>query len=538
MSLRISGVAMIRGDKRLFHDISTTIPTGQKVALIGANGSGKSSLLHIIAGKLPPLAGSVHLTGKALLLEQLAHVTGNVGSGNLAPLELQEAEAALKTTETALAEPTEANLTAYADAEERYRRLGGYEFKSRAAEVLAGLGLELDSKPDDLSGGEQRRWLMARLLLTESDILLLDEPTNHLDVDSREWLERWLLSSAATVLFVSHDRTFLDNVATRVLELERGKLLDFPGNYSQAMRLKAQLTEAHLRAYQAQERKVRNLETEMHKLASKARSADHFNHKRASGQPLILAKAKAENVSRTLAGRQKALEKRLERSQPIEKPFEDTLRIRIPLPEHVAGPREVLRASGLSITRDGLQLLASTDLHVAHGQKIALTGPNGAGKTSLLYALRTRLEFGGEVTLGPGISVFEAWQHGEELEPFMTVGEALLSAQSELRKQDVHYLLAQLDLPRNPDFRVEQLSGGQRTKLALARLAVTRAQLLVLDEPSNNLDLAAVQALEDLLVDYPGTVLFASHDRSLVQRVASHVWHLHSGAITVSAVGG
>ncbi len=533
MSIVISGVAKSYGDLQLFSDITTTIEAGQKVALTGRNGSGKSTLLRIIAGHEQPDSGSVTAQGSMALLEQ----GPGPGAGRIMdfvrPAKLAAAERALHRAQLSLGNPTEAVLQEYSASEEKYRALGGYGFASEAATVLDGLGLDADSDLANLSGGEQRRAMFARLLLSPAGILLLDEPTNHLDLSSLEWLESWLAASPATVLFVSHDRAFLDNVASRVLELERGQLEAWPGNYSQALELKELKQAADLRAYQSQARKKLRLETEMHSLASRARSADRFNHKRASGQPLILAKAKAENVSRTLAGRQKALEKRLERMDGLEKPFEDSLQITLPLPVVPTGPGDVLRAENLTVRRGGRELFGPVDLHLARGQRVALTGPNGSGKSSLLLALAGRLPFAGEVVHGHGLSTFAAWQQGQELAPLETVSAAVRAAQPRLRDQDIHHLLGRLDLPASLDFRIGDLSGGQRTKLALARLVVTRAHLLILDEPSNNLDLAAIEALEKLLVAYPGTVLFASHDRRLVDRVATGRWHLDSGKLTM-----
>ena len=531
MSLKLNRVAMTYGDHELFHDVSTTISSGEKVALVGRNGSGKSTLLRIIAGIETATAGNVHLSGSVVILEQ-SNAPVTAGIEGLKPEGLRRAELALQRAEAGLADPTGAALDAYATAEETFRVLGGYDFAVKAERVLAGLGLDSAADPARMSGGEQRRLLLARLLLASHDVLLLDEPTNHLDTQSREWLEDWLLASPATVVFVSHDRAFLNRLAGRVLELERGRLNDWPGNLDEAMRLKAVAAQSQQRAWQAQERKRRSLELEMHRLGSMARSAERFNFKRASGHPLILAKARTEDVARTLAGRSKALERRLERSEPLEKPFEDKLTIRIPLPEPGTGPQEVLRAENLGIARGGRAVLDGLNLHVARGQKIALVGANGSGKSSLLKALRGRLAHSGEVVTGQGLTVFEAWQHAEELAGLTTLADAVLDAQSALRRQDLHHLLGQLDLP-DPEFKLAELSGGQLTKVALARLAVTRAQLLVLDEPSNNLDLAAITALEELLVAYPGTVLFASHDRQLVANVADVKWLVGDGVVRV-----
>lgn len=524
MSLIATGVAKSFGTLKLFTDLNLTVPDGQKVALIGRNGSGKSTLFRILAGLEPADAGSVNITGRISLLEQLLDHRSVRVLDAVKPAALRDAESRLRAAEQRLADAAPESLQNWAAAEEQYRLLDGYEFEARANAVLAGLGVSPGTRTDQLSGGEQRKLMLASLLLAPAEVLLLDEPTNHLDVPAREWLEDWLRETAATVLFVSHDRVFLDRLAERVLELERGVLNDWPGNYSAAMELKATAHAATKRAWEAQERKKSDLQLEAHTLASRARSADRFNHKRASGQPLILAKAKADNVSNTLAGRQKALQKRLERMDRIPRPFEDTLTVDIPLPEVPTGPEEVLWTRDLDVSRDGRLVLAGLNLNVRRGDRIALTGRNGSGKSSLLQALLGLIPHSGEVKLGHNLTVFAAWQHGEELEYHVTLADAILDAQPQLRRQHVYHLLGRLGLPGDPGFSVSDLSGGQRTRLALARLAVTRAHLLILDEPTNNLDLEAIAALEALLDAYSGTIIFASHDRRLVERLATQRW--------------
>ncbi len=524
LSLIVTGVAKSYGTLKLFSDVNITVPQGQKTALIGRNGTGKSTLLRVLAGLEPPDSGSVNVTGQAALLEQQpAHATGTVIEV-VKPAPLRAAQERLNAAERCLADATEASLEDWAAAEEQYRVLGGYDFEARAATVVRGLRLAPDRRVEKLSGGEQRRLMFAQLLLSPAEVLLLDEPTNHLDVPAREWLEDWLRISPATVLFVSHDRVFLDRLAERVLELERGTVHDWPGNYSEAMELKATAHAANQRAWDAQERKKRKLRSEAGTLGSRARSADRFNRKRASGQALILAKAKAENVSRTLAGRQKALERRLERMDTVSKPFEDSLSLGIPLPDVSLGPEEVLRTEALGVSRGGRTLFTDVNLHVRRGEKVAVLGRNGSGKTSLLQALLGHIPSAGHVQLGHGLTVFAASQHGEELDQYTSVEAAILAAQPQLGRQDLYHLISRLGLPADPEFPVTDLSGGQRTRLALARLAVTRAHLLVLDEPTNNLDLEAIAALERLLHDYAGTVIFSSHDRLLVRSVATARW--------------
>ena len=524
-TVKVTGVAKSFGERQLFHDVSLQLNPGERAALIGRNGTGKSTLLQIIAGLEPADAGTVHMNGRTALLAQDPARSGGTLLDFVTPPGLLAAQQALAAAQANLENPTEENLVAYGDAEAHYRALGGYDFEPRAAAVLDGLGLEASGRTENLSGGELRRATLAALLLTPADLLLLDEPTNHLDTAGREWLEGWLQSHESAVLVVSHDRAFLDAVATRVFELERGRMNEYPGNYSAAMELKRTLELAHERAWEAQERKAAALREELGRLGSASRSAGKFNHRRAGNQALLHAKNKAQNVSNTLARRAKALQTRLERMNEIEQPFRDRLRVRVPLPDVPTGPGEVIVIRDVSISRGGRQLFAGLDFTLRRGEKVALLGPNGSGKSSLLAAILGRVPYEGEVRLGHGLEVFVAHQNGEELGQFPSVEEAVRAAQPQLARQDLFHLVKQVGLP-GPEATVSALSGGERTRLALARLAVTRASLLVLDEPTNNLDLEAIEALEELLQGYPGSILFTSHDRRLVERVATRSWRL------------
>nr|WP_221276974.1 ABC-F family ATP-binding cassette domain-containing protein [Deinobacterium chartae] len=527
-----SDVAASFGERPLFENVTFELHPGDQVALIGRNGSGKTTLLRLAAGLLSPDRGSVHTVGRVVYLAQHAQIEANSLLEAVTPAELALARAELARAEAALSDPSPEHLEAYAAAEERFRLAGGWDFEPRAREVLAGLGLEAEHPASGLSGGQQRRVMLARLLLSPADTYLLDEPTNHLDWASLEWLERWIREQSATFLIVSHDRSFLDATAQRVLELERGSLHEYPGNYSAAMALRRTLRAAQQRDYQAFARKAAALEAEARAAGSAARSAGQFNHRRAGNQSLLLAKNKAESVSNTLARKARALEKRLERMREDapEKPFEDMLRLHVPLGEVPHGPNDVLRLENLGVARGGRTLLRGLNLSVRRGDRLALLGENGSGKSSLLSVLLGHTPAAeGEVRRGVGLELYWAGQHGEELLNLTTLEDALRSANPALARHDLYALLAALDLPRDPQLEIARLSGGQRTRLSLARLGITRAHLLVLDEPTNHLDPEAIDTLEAFLADYPGTVIFASHDRRLVQRVATRRLWLESG---------
>ncbi|PYE54509.1 ribosomal protection-like ABC-F family protein [Deinococcus yavapaiensis] len=522
MLLALHDVAKSFGDRLLFEHVNFEVERGEHVALIGRNGEGKSTLLHLLAGTLEPDEGRVVREGRVRLLSQHVYLPEEALSLAVMPAELRAASERLSAATQRLHDATPECLQAFSDAEEAFQVLGGYDFEARAHEVLSGLDLPSDALPSRLSGGQLRRASLARLLLSPADFLLLDEPTNHLDVDTLTWLEGWLNDSPAGIVVVSHDRALLQRTVSSVYEVERFEVHAYPGSFDEAMAVKASLREAGMRSYEAYRRKRAALEEEMRRRRSKARSANTFNSGRAPDGDKLLAKSKWQNAQNVNSSRAKALEKRLERMEVVEKPFEDMFRITIPLPSVTVGPSDVVRAEGLTIARADRVLLDDVSFTVRRGERVALVGPNGVGKSSLIAAMLGQLEpRGGRIILGHGLDVFFASQHGEELAAFETLEDALLGAQPALRRPDLHPLLAGLGLPPDPKRLLSSLSGGQRTRLALARLAVTRAHLLVLDEPTNHLDVVAIEALEKVLGAYPGTIVFASHDRRLVARVAT-----------------
>ncbi|MHA0038988.1 ABC-F family ATP-binding cassette domain-containing protein [Deinococcus sp. PESE-13] len=534
--LRAREVARRYGDQTIFEGVTLDLAAGERLALIGENGSGKSTLLRVLAGLDAPDAGHVTRTGRVSLLTQHTDLgAGNVLSA-VTPPELLEARNAFEQATERLSEGSDAALTAFAEAEERYRLAGGYDFEARASGVLAGLKLDAGADARQLSGGQLRRVMLARLLLSPADVYLLDEPTNHLDADGAAWLESWIRASDAAFVLASHDRAFLDAVATEVAELERGELHVYPGNSSAAMELKATLREAQQRDHEAYKRKRAALDEERRRRVSKARSAGAFNTSRASDNNKMLARGKAENAQNLNAAHARRLTRQLERldASAVAKPFEDRRVLTLDLPPLPPGPLEVLTVRDLGVTREGQEVLSGVNLHVRRGDRVALTGPNGGGKSTLLRALLSELPHTGTVTWGAGLTRSVAGQHGEELRGLGTVGGALLDANPALTPHQLHEIAAQVGLP-GPLAALATLSGGQRTRLSLARLSVTRAQVLLLDEPTNHLDLPMIEALEVLLLAFPGTVLLASHDRRLLGRVATREWRVGGGGVTEQA---
>jgi len=478
--LQLTRVGYDLPDGPLFDDVSLTLTRGSRVALIGENGAGKTTLLRLAAGELEPDRGQVSVQGRAVMLSQ-----------------------------------------------------------------------HLPEQPEAPgSGGELQRRRLEALLDTSADLYLLDEPTHHLDAEAMDWLAYSLKALDAGLLFVSHDRVFLEEVATDVAFLERGELSVESGDYSAASARREAESAAQLRRHNAQRHKRASLEREFHRQRSRAKSADRFNHRRAEGQPLILAKGKAEGVARTLARRAKALESRLDHEAVVEKPWQDNRRLEFVAQPPTSGPNEVITAERLVVRRGGKLIVGGlagvgvgglgvdspgadgagvdrlgVDLHVRRGERIALVGPNGSGKSTLLGVLTGTLEpEGGSVRLGAGLEEVTSDQGAEPWRGASTVGEVLYQVNEDLADADVWRLTAAVGVPSGPQRLLAELSGGERRRLTLARIAASKAHLLVLDEPTHHLDLRAVEALEALLETFTGTLLLATHDRRLVARVATRLW--------------
>ena len=531
MSIILSDVSYRYGDTPLFGHVTLNVNAGERVALLGRNGSGKSTLLRLMEGSLTPTTGHVTRTGKLAYLQQLAALPEVAVIDAVQPIGLEQARRALSTAEARLGAPTPAHLEQYARAEEAYRLLGGYDAEHRAQIMLSELQLDPWQPTQSLSGGQRRRALLAQLLLTPADLYLLDEPTNHLDWPSLEWLEAGVKASPAAFLIVSHDRAFLDSTVTRCAELEGQTLREYPGNHTQAMDTKATLQAARARQYQAHERKVQALTQEMVSVRQRAASTDRYNPRRKKRGNKRFAKNNAQNVAQTLARRAQALERRVDRMQAPEQLRSDCqlLHLHLSSADHCAA--EILTCQGVDITVGEVSVLKNVHLHVRRGEKIAVVGPNGAGKSTLLNALLGLLPLSaGTIYRGP-VGVQRAGQHNDELDAFATQQDALLAADPTLSTHQLFGILRRLGLPQRPDHAVRALSGGQRTRLALARLSVTKAGLLVLDEPTNHLDVPAIEALEDVLHAYDGTVIFASHDRHLVAQVATRCWWVEDGHV-------
>jgi ATP-binding cassette subfamily F protein 3 len=505
------------GAQDVFSGISLSVPQRARVALVGPNGIGKSTLLHLLVGLEKPDQGSVQRSRglKIGFLPQEASYSSQTKAdlksslweyslGALSHLLKQEAE--LARLEQAMADPDKAEsvLERYGRLQEAFELAGGYTYHAAVRRVLTGMSFtadEFERRLADLSGGERTRALLARILLEKPDLLVLDEPTNHLDIDAIEWLEGWLREYEGAAVIVSHDRYFLDNSIDRVWELSTHAITIYRGNYSAYVLQREERLELLHKQYESQQEHVRREE--------------EFIRRNIAGQN-----------TRQAQGRRKRL-RRLLRDHSIDRP--SSLRpVNIDFGKTRRSGDRVLETISLAVgfTDDDRPLFIAPDLVLMRGECAAVIGPNGAGKTTFLKMLIGEIEpLRGEVKLGASLKVGYFAQAHEGLDPDLTVLEEVLRTGTGLKISEARNLLGSyLFSGDDVDKPVAVLSGGERGRLALAKLTLQGANLLLLDEPTTHLDLPSQEILQEALADFPGTILLVSHDRYLIEALATQVW--------------
>jgi ATP-binding cassette, subfamily F, member 3 len=502
MSLHLTQVRLSYGGDEVLTDVSAIVRPRDRVALVGRNGAGKTTLLRIIAGELTPEGGTVSLTAGTTValhdqrppLRRGVTLGRYVGEGAAAAAALEER---LRSIEGRMAQGAgdDATLREYGQVQAAFERAGGYDWRSRLEGIARGLGFtpeDLERPLETFSGGELTRASLTRALAGEPDLLLLDEPTNHLDVDSIEWLEEYLDGLDASVVFVSHDRWFLESVATSVLELDRGKGRLTKGSYSHWRRDRAERLAMQADQYERQQEELAHLQ----------RFVDRFRYgtKARQAQSKLKAMARIERVDR-----------------PTE---QRSLRFDFPPPPRSG--RVVLEAEHLDVEVAGRTLVRDGTFHIERGQRVALIGRNGAGKTTLLETLLgRRAAAAGKAKIGHNVEVAYYSQQALELPEHLRLVEAVAQG-TKLTGPQARTLLGRfLFSGEEAEKEVSVLSGGERRRLALARIVVSGANLLVLDEPTNHLDIESREALEDALTAFPGTILLVSHDRALIEALAT-----------------
>ena len=493
--------------EELFENISFRLQSGHRVGLIGKNGAGKSTLLKIISGELEYSSGQISFEKKDLkigfLKQDIDFVYGRtiLEESYQAFSELKALERQLEDINTQLAERTDYESQSYHDlmvdlneVQQQYEILGGYNYQGETEKILIGLGFkreDFDKLTDTFSGGWRMRIELAKLLLQQNDILLLDEPTNHLDIESIIWLEQFLKNYSGAVMIVSHDKMFLDNVTNRTIEIVLGQIYDMPKPYTKYLKLRAEQKALQIAAQKNQQKQIEQTEKLIEKFRAKASKA-------------------------TMA---QSLIKKLDKIERIRVDEDDNSVMSVRFPISIQPGKVVLEAHNVSKSYGDLDVLKHVDLMVERGQKVAFVGQNGQGKSTLAKILVGELSAEGNVKLGHNVQVgYFAQNQAEYLDGKKTVLDTMIDEANESNRSKVRDILgAFLFRGEAVEKYVSVLSGGERNRLALAKLLLKPLNVLVMDEPTNHLDIQSKNVLKSALQNFEGTLLLVSHDREFLQ---------------------
>lgn len=516
MLLNVEHLYKYFNGQALLKDINFTVEDREAVGLIGINGCGKSTLLNIITGsegydKTPEGLGSVNIAGKASIgfLRQNSGLNSELTIGEemknaFAPL--LETLDKMKVLEKKMADGGDIDSISheYAELSSYFEARDGYRIDVKIKQVLNGMGF--GSTPTDrvistLSGGEKTRLALAKLLLEEPNLLILDEPTNHLDFETLMWLEDYLKGYKGAIIIVSHDRYFLNKVCTRICEIEQGRLTSYRGDYSSYLVQKKMNAERQLKEYEAQQKEIAKLEDYVAK-----------NLVRASTSKMA-----------------KSRQHMLDRIERIDKPLMYTKPPKIKLEYDIEPTKDIVRVVDCPLVvgegADKKELIKSLTMNVRRGEHVAIIGANGIGKTSILKLIQGIIPHeGGNISWGGNVKISYFEQEHAILDPHKTVLEEIMDRYPRLSEQQARSVLGAVLLTGENVFKpISVLSGGERAKLCFAIMALNRGNVLVLDEPTNHLDLSTKEVLEDALAEFSGTIILVSHDRYLLNKVASRI---------------
>ncbi|HYL43337.1 MAG TPA: ABC-F family ATP-binding cassette domain-containing protein [Ktedonobacteraceae bacterium] len=511
------------GAERIFAGVNFQINENDRIGLVGPNGAGKSTLLNILAGREEPDEGNIAIA-RNTRVGYLAQVTDFQPENTLREemltvfTEIRAWEQELNELAHQLAIPVAQNeltqheqlLQRYADLQLRFEHAGGYTYENRVDQVLDGLGFTREQQASPvmhLSGGQQTRAALGKLLLQEPDLLLLDEPTNHLDLAALEWLETYLTGWKGALVVVAHDRYFLDKIVSRTIEMAFGRIEEYPGNYTTYLHLREERMERRMREYTAQQAQIAHTEE-------------------------FIRRYKAGQRSREARGRQKLLDRleRVERPQDFpEMHFEFSPIVDSGL---VVISTQKLAVGYISATKERTELMRVADLELLRGDRVGLLGPNGSGKTTLLRTIIGELPpVAGQVHPGHNVRIGYYSQTHAGLNAERSILDEIRQV-STLSEEGARTFLGRFLFSGDDVFKpIGALSGGERSRIALAKLTLQGSNLLILDEPTNHLDLQSRQFLEEVLGEFEGTLLFVSHDRYFIDSLATKVWVIEDGVL-------
>lgn len=514
MILSVNNIGKSFGITQVLDKVSFQVNDNEKVAVVGMNGAGKSTLFKIILNELTPDEGSINIA-KDCKLGYLAQHEAVTSNNTIYQEMLRVKKDIIKLEQTirqmeinmksAKGNTLESMLETYARLTHEFESRNGYAYKSEVIGVLKGLGFSedtFDNLVDTLSGGEKTRVALGKLLLSNPDLLLLDEPTNHLDLETIAWLENFLASYKGAVLIIAHDRYFLDKVVTKVIEIENKKATIYTGNYSSYSDKKAKEHEARIKHYINQQKEIKRQEEVIAKLRSFSRE---------------------KSIKRA-----KSREKALSKIERIDKPYELDESMSIQFEPSIRSGNDVLTVSSLSKSYASLTLFKDIDFEIKRGEHVAIIGNNGTGKSTILKIINGLEKADrGNVKIGEKVRIGYFDQEQELLDLDNTVFEEIQDEYPYLNNTSVRNILASFLFTGDDVFKqIKDLSGGERGRVALAKLMLSEANFLILDEPTNHLDITSKEVLEKAINKYSGTVLYVSHDRYFINKTATRILEL------------
>ncbi|MCR6109441.1 ABC-F family ATP-binding cassette domain-containing protein [Bacillus sp. A301a_S52] len=506
------------GTEKILSDVKLEIKSRERIALVGRNGAGKSTLLKILTGELSHDSGQI-VKPKDVSIGYLAqnsglHTEKSIWDEMMTIFEpLRKMEASLRTLEEKMSDPSQKDhvkiLQEYDQLQQDFKDKGGFQYEADTRSILSGLNFDhfdYNTPISSLSGGQKTRLSLGKLLLSKPDLLILDEPTNHLDIATLTWLEQYLSGYDGAVLIVSHDRYFLDKVVDYVYELSFHQTVKYTGNYSKYLEQKAARLEQEMKLYEKQQDEMKRLEEFVQK---------------------NLARASTSN-------RAKSRRKQLERMTVMDRPKSDDHSANFHFDIQKQSGNDVLTIDDLRLGYDGHVLFKQANLRLTRGESLALIGPNGIGKSTLIKAIAGKHKpLNGNITYGSNVTIGYYDQEQAALSSNKTVLQELWDDYPDTNEKDIRTVLGNFLFSGEDVLKiVYDLSGGEKARLALAKLMMQKANLLILDEPTNHLDLDSKEVLENALIEYPGTLLFVSHDRYFVNRMATRVAELSQTGMT------